>query len=138
MTLWLGTLSLNLHISYIGPWTYVDTWMGHFEATTPKPTRLEGNRQWLHHLGRCRPRLVAGNGEGLASRDRHGITGNAKQLKKSQHYTWEFGEAVLEGFVCGNRPIIVSGDDEDLAWRVPSGVWDAADLSEICAFALQR
>ena len=135
------------HLRMLGetlPWTSwhrIETWMGAFGTDTMKPTYLISNKRWVKSLTRSKP---AGSGavqvvhKETRADGSKAITGMGKVLKATQAYSWEFGEAVLDGFVFnaaeedGAAPIN-SDEPVDIGSVSPS-LWDDAELGTVMEF----
>ena len=72
--------------------------MGGFGAATPKPTTLRGNRWWITNLQRKSPNNLPVSGTTSKRTNpvtgRLQITGKKHELKATQEYPVEYGQAV--------------------------------------------
>ena len=121
-------------------WSEVRTYMGAFGAPTPKPTILYSGHRYVKSLART---LTKEQKKGLdpdvemSTRDEMtGAVTGGKDLKKSQAYPVEYGQAVQAAFSRHDVEVIDSdGDqsdgtvDEDLCTLDP---WADAGMVELC------
>ena len=71
----------------------VSTWLGAFDAPSPKPIKLFTTSGWVHRLKRSKPKFGPGEASSLVVRRGHQITGVKQKLKASQTYPKAFGQA---------------------------------------------
>ena len=120
----------------------IQTFMGAFNGETVKPHTIYSNECWIKALERKHPGKKGGSANVV--KKWVDASGRAKcaggsDLKATQTYTPEFGEAAAQGFVqCRQDPVFkgelyVQGEDE-LDWiPTPSfaEAWEDLDLPEI-------
>eukprot|EP00969_Alexandrium_andersonii_P042348 1858457-Alexandrium_andersonii.AAC.1 len=78
--------------------------MGSFSAATPKPSWLYSNRKWISDISRFEPGVRRASTDSCCNKlvqVREGRDGRLRvsggpKLKQSQHYTREFGNALVQ------------------------------------------
>ena len=110
--------------------------MGAFGGETTKPHKLMSNRWWIHGMERARPRHMPKSQTATITVAPNGskqVTGNAKELKETQHYTDEFGQAFAERYMSYRSKYaeVLKDDDFDLLSPRPVSyhAWEDLDMN---------
>ena len=115
-------------------WQNVTTSMAAFQAECSKPTNLYANNRFIKALRRSKPKMFMPTNKDLVTFSHKAdgtrqVTGS-HGLKKTQTYTRDFAQSVLESYVTFRGNFAEDVDTEDLTLQEDGAIWETARFDE--------